>query len=500
MENYNPNDCFFTRESGIIMHISSLASKYGIGDFGQEAYDFVDFLVKANVKNWQMLPLGPTSYGDSPYQSFSSFAGNPYFISFDKLIEEGLLTESDTNISIYQNTQSKVDYGLLYENKFKTLMIAYKNNKLKQVYDLESFKNSHRDWVEDYCLFMALKNHFGGASWQQWPMDIKKREADALNYYRQLLSDQIEYNLFMQCVFDQQFSQLKDYANQNQIKIIGDVPIYVAMDSCDVWMRPDLFMLDENLELLFVGGCPPDAFSDDGQLWGNPVYRWSKHDEEHYAWWIERLKAAYRLFDVVRLDHFRGFESFWSIPAGDTNAKRGEWIKGPAMKLFSVVKEKLPQLKIIVEDLGYMTKEVNDFRIASGYPGMRVLLFAFNPYDESENIPHRVDSNWVFYTGTHDNEPLAAWFSKTTPQEIEYARQYLLLNDDEGYVWGMIRGVWSSNAHLAIAQMQDFLGLDESARMNLPNTLGNWSWRVDKSALTDELASRIKYLNHIYRR
>lgn len=490
----------FKRESGIIMHISSLPGKYGIGDFGREAYNFVDFLYKSGVKNWQMLPLNPTSYGDSPYQSFSSFAYNPYFISFDQLLADGLIAIEDVFEDVYQNSETKVNYGLLYEYKYRTLWIAYKNNCHKQIYNLNDFLNKHSYWIEDYCLFMALKNHFGGKSWQDWPQDIKKRNVEAMVYYRKLLEEQFEYQLFMQCVCEHHYAELRKYANEKEIKIIGDVPIYVALDSCDVWVRPDLFMLNDNLEVVSVGGCPPDAFSADGQLWGNPLYFWPRHEQENYDWWISRLQAAYNLFDIVRLDHFRGFESFWAIPAKDLTAKGGCWVDGPGMKFFDVIKNRLPEAKIIVEDLGDITDKVRELRHRTGHPGMRVLQFAFNPYDESENLPHKVNHNSIYYTGTHDNLPLSAWLQNANQEEIEFAKKYLCLNSDEGFVFGMIRGVWSSVACLAIAQMQDFLELGIDTRMNLPNTLGNWEWRMLSGALSDELANKIKFLNQVYYR
>lgn len=490
----------FKRESGIIMHISSLPGKYGIGDFGYEAYRFVDFLYKSGVKNWQMLPLNPTSYGDSPYQSFSSFAYNPYFISFDQLLADDLLSVEDVFEDVYKDSVVKVNYGLLYEYKYRTLWIAYKNNCSKKVYDLEEFLNKQRNWVEDYCLFMALKNYFGGMSWQNWPQDIKRRDVNALAYYRELLAEQIEYQLFMQCVCEKHYTKLKNYAGEKGIKIIGDVPIYVALDSCDVWVRPDLFMLNDDLEVMSVGGCPPDAFSADGQLWGNPLYNWQKHEQDNYDWWISRLQAAYNLFDIVRLDHFRGFESFWSIPAKDLTARGGVWVLGPGIKFFDAIKKRLPEAKIIVEDLGDITDNVRELRTRTGYPGMRVLQFAFNPYDESENLPHRVNQNSIYYTGTHDNLPLSAWLDNGNLSEIEFAKKYLNLNQEEGFVWGMIRGVWSSVACLAIAQMQDFLELGIDTRMNLPNTLGNWEWRMLPDVLNDELANKIKILNKIYYR
>ncbi len=491
---------YFKRESGIILHISSLPGKYGIGDFGPYAYNFIDFLNKAGIKNWQMLPLNPTSYGDSPYQSFSSFAYNPYFISFDQLLAENLISSEDIFEDVYKDNLTQVNYGLLYKYKYRTLWKAYKNNCQKKIYDLEAFLNQQSHWVADYCLFMAIKNYFGGTSWQNWPKDIKMRDKNALVYYRQLLSQQFEFQLFMQCVCSNHYTKLKKYATEKGIKIIGDVPIYVALDSCDVWVRPDLFMLDDNLEVICVGGCPPDAFSTDGQLWGNPLYNWQKHEQENYDWWISRLKAAYNLFDIVRLDHFRGFESYWSIPAKDSNAKGGNWVLGPGIKFFDAIKRALPQAQIIVEDLGDITDNVRELRNQVGYPGMRVLQFAFNPYDESEHLPHRINQNSIYYTGTHDNLPLAAWLTNASESEIEFAKKYLKLNQEEGLVWGMIRGVWSSVSSLAIAQMQDFLQLGIETRMNLPNTLGNWQWRVSLDDLNDDLANKIKQLNKIYYR
>lgn len=486
------------RGSGIIMHITSLPNKYGIGSFGEEAFKFVDFLKNAGQKHWQVLPLGPTGYGDSPYQCFSAFAGNPYFIGLDLLVKDGLLRLEDIeNIDLGQEKE-RVDYYKIFKNKMEILKKAYKNNKES----LEEFKLENKNWIEDYGLFMALKNKFDLRAWYDWDRDIRFREKEAMDKYKKELEDEIGYWIFLQYVFHKQWRSLKEYANSNDIKIIGDIPIYVAGDSCDVWADHKMFLLDEERVPLRVAGCPPDYFSETGQLWGNPLYDWEYLDKNNYIWWIDRIKTSLKLYDLVRIDHFRGFEAFWSIPYGDETAINGEWVKGPGVKLFNKVKDELGEVNIIAEDLGLLTQEVIDFLKETGFPGMKVLQFAFSRDYESQYVPHNHIKNCVVYTGTHDNDTFLGWFQdEKNKGDVEYAKEYLKLSEEEGYNWGFIRGAWSSVAALAMAPMQDFLGLDNNYRMNKPSIAeNNWTWRAREEQLNEDLEIKIKKLTELYKR
>lgn len=486
------------RGSGIIMHITSLPNKYGIGSFGEEAFKFVDFLKNAGQRYWQVLPLGPTGYGDSPYQCFSAFAGNPYFIGLDLLVKDGLLRLEDVeNIDLGQEREC-VDYYKIFKNKMEILKKAYKNNKE----NLEEFKLKNNNWIEDYGLFMALKNKFDLKAWYTWDKNIRFREKEAMDKYKKELEDEIGYWIFLQYIFHKQWRSLKEYANSNGIKIIGDIPIYVAGDSCDVWADHKMFLLDEERVPLRVAGCPPDYFSETGQLWGNPLYDWVYLYKNNYIWWVNRIKMSLKLYDLVRIDHFRGFEAFWSIPYGDETAINGEWVKGPGVKLFNKIKEELGEVNIIAEDLGLLTKEVIDFLKETGFPGMKVLQFAFSRDYESQYVPHNHIKNCVVYTGTHDNDTFLGWFQdEKNKGDVEYAKEYLKLSEEEGYNWGFIRGAWSSVAALAIAPMQDFLGLDNNYRMNKPSIAeNNWRWRAREEQLNEDLEIKIKKLTELYRR
>ena len=490
-----------TRSSGILMHITSLPSPYGIGTFGKEAYEFVDFLVKAGQKYWQILPIGPTGAGDSPYQSFSTFAGNPYFIDFDLLAEEGLLQKEDYEKVDFGDNIEKVDYEKIFNNKMPILRIAFENSKGKYGDEIKEFRQENKEWLEDYALYMAVKSKFELKSWQEWDEDIKLRDKNALERYKEELKEEVDYWVFLQYLFFKQWADLKRYANTNGIKIIGDIPIYVAEDSADTWANSEVFLLDEDKRPIKVSGCPPDAFSATGQLWGNPIYDWDYLESTDYKWWIDRIKGNINLYDVTRIDHFRGFESFWQIPYGEETAVNGEWVKGPGIKLFNAVKEALGEVDIIAEDLGYLTEEVIDFRIDSGYPGMKVLEFAFDTREESDYLPHNYDKNCVVYTGTHDNDTVMGWFENTKKSDINLAKRYLKLNKKEGYNWGFIRGALSSVGNLAVAQLQDYLGLGSEARMNIPSTLGgNWQWRVKQEVLTNKLAQKINKITKLYGR
>lgn len=489
------------RSSGILMHITSLPSLYGIGTFGEEAFEFVDFLVKSGQKYWQVLPLGPTGYGDSPYQSYSAFAGNPYLIDLQLLCKEGLLKEEDFKDIDFGDNAGKIDFVKIGKNKMPILKLAFQNSKGKYDKEIDQFKKENNNWIEDYALYMAIKEKFDLKPWQEWDEDIKLREEKALTKYKNLLKEEIEYWVFLQYIFFKQWTGLKEYANKSGIKIIGDIPIYVAADSADTWSNCEAFLLDENKEPVVVAGCPPDAFSATGQLWGNPIHNWEYLEKTGYKWWIERVKGNTKLYDVTRIDHFRGFESYWEIPFGEETAINGRWVKGPGMKLFKAIREVLGEVEIIAEDLGFLTDEVIQFRMYSGYPGMKVLQFAFDSKKDSDYLPHNYDKNSVVYTGTHDNDTVNGWFNTTKEEDVEFAKKYLKLDENEGLNWGFIRGAISSVGNLAIAQMQDFLGLGSEARMNIPSTIGgNWEWRVKKEDLNEDLAEKIYNLTKLYGR
>ncbi|QZY57430.1 4-alpha-glucanotransferase [Crassaminicella profunda] len=490
-----------TRSSGILMHITSLPSPYGIGTFGKEAYEFIDFLVKSGQKYWQLLPLGSTGYGDSPYQSFSAFAGNPYFIDFESLEKDRLLKKEDYVDLDFGRDREKVDFEKIFKNKMAVLRKAFENGKEKYEEDMKGFKEENKDWINDYGLYMAVKNQFHLKPWQEWDEDIKLRKKETIKHYEEILKNEINYWVFLQFLFFKQWKTLKKYANEKGIRIIGDLPIYVAEDSADTWANSEIFLLDEEKKPIKVAGCPPDAFSVTGQLWGNPIYRWDFLEQTGYEWWIHRIKDSYKLYDILRIDHFRGFESFWQVPYGEETAENGEWVKGPGNNLFYAIQEALGDIDIIAEDLGYLTQEVIEFREETGYPGMKVLQFAFDTREESDYLPHNYDKNCIVYTGTHDNDTVCGWFENTKKSDVNFAIKYLKLNEEEGYHWGFIRGAWSSVGNLAVAQMQDFLGLGSEARMNIPSTIGgNWQWRVKKEDLTDQLAEKIYKITKLYGR
>ena len=495
MEGENP-----MRESGILMHISSLPGPYGIGTMGEQAYTFVDFLKKAGQHYWQILPLTPTGYGDSPYQSCSTFAGNPYLIDLRMLMDKGLLREDEVSHVQWSRREDKTDYGLLYNHRSNVLRIAYSHFTDEAA--LDAFCGENAGWLPDFALFMALKSKFGGKPWYQWEDGLKRRDPDAIWQARQELKDEIRFQCFVQYLFAGQWAALRAYAHQNGVKIIGDVPIYVPYDSADAWANPELFQMDENMNPTAVAGCPPDAFTADGQLWGNPLYRWDVLKKDDYSWWIRRLAAAGKLYDVVRMDHFRGFESYWSVPFGDPTARGGHWEKGPGMDFVRSVQRQLPELKLIAEDLGFLTQEVLDLRDESGLPGMKVLEFAFDSRESSDYLPHTYTANSVCYTGTHDNMTMRQWFETAGEDAVAYAREYMALTEQEGYVWGVIRTAFASVSDLCVIQMQDYLNLGGEARMNFPGTLtdANWTWRADPNFLGGDLNDRIYKLTKLYGR
>jgi len=484
------------------MPLSSLPSKYGIGTIGKAAYDFVDFLVAADQKYWQLLPLGSTSYGDSPYQSFSTFAGNPYYIDLEMLIKDGLLKKKDVDAIDWGTDPEHVDYGKIYENRFTVLKMACDEGLKKYPEEFSAFKKENERWIENYALFMALKRHFGMKSWTEWPEeDIRKHETAACAKYLEELGEDVVFFEFIQFLFFKQWAEFKAYAKEKEVEIIGDLPIYVALDSADVWSEAYWFQIDEENVPVDVAGVPPDYFSADGQLWGNPLYNWEKMQADGFGWWIRRVDGAFKLYDVLRIDHFRGFESYWAVPYGETTAKNGRWVKGPGMNLVGVLASWFKDKSFIAEDLGYLTPEVHQLQEDSGFPGMKILEFAFDSREASNYLPHTYHNNCICYTGTHDNTPIALWKKDADKADVALAIKYLGLNDEEGFNWGFIRGGMSSVSNLFVAQMQDYLDLGEGARMNTPGIPeGNWTWRMTKGAASKKLAAKIAEMVRIYGR
>ena len=486
------------RASGILLPISSIPSNYGIGCFSKEAYAFVDQLAEAGQKYWQILPICPTSYGDSPYQSFSSFAGNPYFIDLEILCREKLLKKAECESFPWGSNPHYVDYGVMYNSRYALLKKAYVRFMKKQPEDFASFCEKEAEWLEDYALFMALKDAHGGIAWFEWEKELKTREQKALSEAKETYADDILFYKMLQYLFFKQWWALKEYVNEKGIEIIGDVPIYVAGDSADVWANPAQFYLDENLDPIDVAGCPPDAFSADGQLWGNPLYRWDYHRETGYSWWISRLHYVFQMYDVVRIDHFRGFDEYFSIPYGAENAIGGHWEKGPGIDLFRKVEQALGWKQVIAEDLGYVTDSVREMVRESGFPGMKVLEFAFDSRDSgcaNDYLPHNYPVNSVAYTGTHDNETIVGWWSSITKEEQKLARDYMCdqyTPENELYK-SLISLIMRSSAKLCVVPMQDYLGLGNNCRMNTPSTVGkNWKWRVNSRQLSLKLQKEIQ--------
>ncbi len=481
------------RSSGILMHISSLPSPYGIGTLGDEARRFVDFLAASGQQYWNMLPICPTGYGDSPYQSFSTFAGNPYFVDLNYLCYDGLLRKEEIESCNWGQDDTQVDYEAVYNGRKQILGKAYERfveRELPAEYEAFCLENAY--WLEDYALYMAIKGANDNKCWKEWPEDLKFRKVRALNKAKKELDYQIGYHKAVQFWFSCHWNALKTYANERGIQLIGDLPIYVSGDGADIWSNPKQFFMDKNLEFIDVAGCPPDAFSEEGQLWGNPLFRWNVMKKDGYSWWIKRIKRMTELFDVVRIDHFRGFAGYYAIPGKDTTAKNGEWRKGPGMDLFLKLEESLGKVNIIVEDLGTLTPDVFQLLEDTGYPGMKVLQFAFDSKDNSAYLPHNHIKNSIVYTGTHDNDTILGWVEHSPESTVTYAREYLGLNEEEGYHWGMMKAAWASVCDMAIVTMQDLLGLDGTARMNTPATAqGNWKWRMKPNAYDNNLALKI---------
>ena len=491
------------RCSAILMPISSLPSPYGIGSFGKAAYDFADFLHAAGQTCWQVLPLGPTSYGDSPYQSPSTFAGNPYFIDLDTLVEEGLLLPEEVAAHAWGDDPRNVDYAAIYNARFDVLARAKARGWERDREAVAAFQAEQAGWLPDYALFMALKRHFGMKSWLDWPdEDARLRRPEALEHWREALREDVEQFTYLQFLFFRQWTALKQYVNDLGIKFIGDLPIYVALDSADVWADPGLFQLDARGFPTEVSGVPPDYFNEDGQLWGNPLYNYDAMERDGFGWWIRRVDGARRMFDVIRIDHFRGFESYWAVPYGDATARRGRWVKGPGMKLVGVLTGWFRDIEFIAEDLGYATPEVAKLLKDSGMPGMKVLEFAFGPDGQSDHLPHRHTFNTTCYTATHDNAPLALWKkTEATRKELAFAKAYGGFGAGRDFNDGVIRLGMRSPAKLFVAQMQDWLELAEGCRMNTPGTLGgNWTWRALPGEADPALAKRIREITRVFDR
>ncbi len=491
------------RSAGIIMPISSLPSAYGIGTLGAQARSFVDFLHDAGQTVWQVLPVGPTGFGDSPYQSCSSYAGNPYFIDFEDLTSWGYLTPDAYRGVNWGGDSGRVDYGMLYRERFAVLACAVSRLEVSEPERLERFCEQQAFWLDDYSLYMALKKHFGGLPWHKWPDEYRLHKAEALERARRELDEDVRLWKGIQFFFFAQWSRLHEYARERGVQILGDLPIYCAEDSADVWASPEQFQLDADLRPREVAGCPPDGFSATGQLWGNPLFDWTGMEADGYSWWIRRIDFQFGLYDMLRIDHFRGFDSYYAIPADAPDARAGRWRKGPGMKFFRALTKAIGPRKIVAEDLGFLTQSVHKLLADSGYPGMKVLQFAFDSRDGGGRgyQPHNYPHNCVAYVGTHDNDTALGWLAAADPGDVRLAREYLKLNEDEGEAWGMMRGVWASPADLAIVQMQDLLCLGSEARMNVPSTLGgNWCWRAAQGSFDHALAQKVRRQMSLYER
>lgn len=483
------------------MPVSSLPSRFGIGGFSKEAYDFVDFLAASGQSLWQILPLGPTGYGDSPYQSFSTFAGSPYYISLDALIEEGLLTEEECSSVDFGNDTKRVDYEKIYYTRFELLRKAFERANRSDDADYSAFVKENELWLKDYAMYMAVKDSLGGVSWIEWDEEIRLRKPKAMKKYEKELADDIAFYSYQQYLFSKHWRALKEYANKKGIQIVGDIPIYVAFDSADTWAKPELFQLDQKNVPTAVAGCPPDAFSATGQLWGNPLYRWDYHEETGFAWWMQRLAHCFDIYDIVRIDHFRGFDEYWAVPYGDETAENGEWKPGPGYKLFEVMKKTLGNRAVIAEDLGFLTPSVLKLVKKTGYPGMKILQFAFDATGESDYLPHKYPNNCVVYTGTHDNDTVNGWLATLNKKDLAFVKKYVNVKRTPELCETLIRTALGSVADTAVIPMQDYLGLGGEARINTPSTLGgNWEWRMEKDACTEELSKHMLELAWIYGR
>ncbi len=491
------------RTGGILMHLTSLPARYGVGTMGGSARRFVEFLQAAGQSLWQILPICPTGYGDSPYQSYSTFAGNPYLIDLDDLEQEGLLQPQEYRRLDWGNDPAAVDYGKLYRSRYPVLRQACKRLLAVPPEDYQLFCTEQAFWLEDYALFMAIKEANGGQPWTQWEPALRNRDPVVLERVRRALGNDIDFWKSVQFLFFHQWHALKDYANRHGVRIIGDLPIYVSADSVDVWAQREQFQLDDQLCPTEVAGCPPDGFAADGQLWGNPLFDWDYMEQDGYGWWVNRIAYQCRIYDILRIDHFRGFDSYYAIPYGQSTAAGGRWRPGPGMKLFQAVEQALGKKEIIAEDLGFLTPSVHQLRNDAGFPGMKVLQFAFDSRDEEgvNYLPYNYPANCVAYVGTHDNDTVQGWLRSANPEDIAYAREYLHLDPAEGEHWGMMRTIWASTAQQAVVQMQDLLGLGSESRMNTPSTSGgNWRWRALPGFDSAELAAKLHRQMELYGR
>ena len=489
------------RSSGVLMPLSSLPSPYGIGTMGKSAYEFVDFLKASGQRYWQLLPLVPPGAGNSPYSSFSTFAGNPYFIDLDLLTKYKLLKAKEIDETGWGDDPEKVDYDTVAQKREPLLRLAFRRGWDSLANEIDSFRKENR-WVENYALYMAIKEYFDMLPWTEWPEeDIRMHRDNALRYWSDRLRDEVNFHIFLQYLFYFQWQKLQEYAHKQGVKFIGDIPIYVALDSADVWSEPHFFQLDEKNVPKAVAGVPPDPFTADGQLWGNPLYNWDAMERDGYGWWIRRIEGAQKLYDVIRIDHFRGFESYWSVPYGETTAKNGTWRPGPGMKLVGVLTSWFHDLDFIAEDLGYVTEGVRRLVQDSGMPGMKILEFAFDAHGDSDYLPHCIPYNSVCYLGTHDNNTVMGWVKETGKRDRDFAARYMHITEDEGWCWGMIRTGMATCADLFVMQMQDLLELGPDARMNTPGVpLGNWRWRMLPGAASKELAKKLLLYTRTFRR
>ena len=503
------------RRCGVLLPVASLPSRYGIGCFSKEAYEFVDFMAQAGQTYWQILPLGQTGYGDSPYQSFSTFAGNPYFIDPQQLIDAGYIDQEFVNECDFGSDPRTVDYERIYRNRYVLLRRAYANSPYclhpsgdwagvtynQEREKFEAFRTENEHWLNDYALFTAVKEYYSGEMFILWPREIRLRDPEEVSIFRSKLEEEIRFYEFLQYLFDYQWKKLKKYANDKGILIIGDIPIYVAFDSADTWSHPELFELDEMGYPTVVAGVPPDAFSETGQLWGNPIYRWDFHKETEYDWWIRRMEQMFRLYDVVRIDHFRRFDEFWAVPYGSETAMTGKWCKGPGYDLFAAMKDRLGKKKIIAEDLGYLTKSVLQLVKRTGYPGMKVLQFAFEGDVHNAYLPHNYTSNAVVYTGTHDNDTTRGWFTSSSRKQRQFIKKYTDIHSSRTATWDLIRLAMRSVADTAIIPIQDYMDIGSEGRSNTPSTLGgNWCWRLLPGELRQDLAPKMKEMAQLYGR
>ena len=491
------------RAGGILCSVASLPSKYGIGCFSKEAYAFVDFLAEAGQRYWQILPLGPTGFGDSPYQSFSTFAGNPYFIDLETLIKEGVLTKKECEACDFGKDPETVDYGKLYEERYALLRKAYERSNVGENHAFHEFQEKERYWLRDYAIFMAVKKRFGDEPWNEWAEDIRFRLPNAMEYYQRELYFDIEFHEYMQYLFQRQWKSLKQYANEKGIQIIGDIPIYVAYDSADAWSNPALFQFDNNRMPTAVAGCPPDGFTAAGQLWGNPLYLWDYHRATGFEWWIRRISKCFEWYDMLRIDHFRGFDEYYAVPYGDEDAVRGHWEKGPGIELFRTLRWRLGDRAIIAEDLGFLTPSVLQLLKDSGFPGMKVLQFAFDARESSNYLPHTYPTNCVVYTGTHDNDTTRGWYHEVGKDARDFAKEYMCKErlDEDTLTKDFIAMAMSSVADLCVIPMQDYLNLGSEARINIPSTLGgNWVWRMKKGQFDKATVKEIKRVTELYGR